>query len=144
MSAPQRVQLRRTKGWRMPANTVSVARPGKFGNPYRVEHDPLWYGGRIGFDGKPIVMNGPWMCVMPSSRHYSASSAGFWFQAKSEAKAKAIELFRFRAEHLITGQALRADLIDLRGKNLACWCPLHSPCHADVLLDLANRDERAA
>lgn len=28
--------------------------------------------------------------------------------------------------------------IDLRGKNLACWCPLDQPCHADVLLEIAN------
>ena len=28
---------------------------------------------------------------------------------------------------------------DLRGKNLACWCPLGSPCHADVLLEIANQ-----
>jgi hypothetical protein len=27
----------------------------------------------------------------------------------------------------------------LRGKNLACWCPLDKPCHADALLELANR-----
>jgi len=27
----------------------------------------------------------------------------------------------------------------LRGKNLACWCALDQPCHADVLLELANR-----
>ena len=27
----------------------------------------------------------------------------------------------------------------LRGKNLACWCPLDQPCHADVLLELANQ-----
>ena len=27
---------------------------------------------------------------------------------------------------------------ELRGKNLACWCPLDKPCHADVLLGLAN------
>lgn len=27
----------------------------------------------------------------------------------------------------------------LRGKNLACWCPAHAECHADVLLELANR-----
>lgn len=33
---PHRVQLRRTKGWRMPANTVSVARPGRYGNPFRI------------------------------------------------------------------------------------------------------------
>ena len=26
----------------------------------------------------------------------------------------------------------------LRGKNLACWCKLTYPCHADVLLELAN------
>jgi hypothetical protein len=30
------------------------------------------------------------------------------------------------------------DLDELRGKNLACWCPLDQPCHADVLLQLAN------
>jgi hypothetical protein len=29
----------------------------------------------------------------------------------------------------------------LRGKNLACWCPLDQPCHADVLLNLANSEE---
>lgn len=27
----------------------------------------------------------------------------------------------------------------LRGKNLGCWCPLDQPCHADALLELANR-----
>ena len=26
------------------------------------------------------------------------------------------------------------------GKDLACWCPLDAPCHADVLLELANED----
>jgi hypothetical protein len=27
---------------------------------------------------------------------------------------------------------------ELRGKNLACWCALDQPCHADVLLEIAN------
>jgi hypothetical protein len=31
------------------------------------------------------------------------------------------------------------DLESLRGKDLCCWCPLDGPCHADVLLELANR-----
>ena len=31
--APVRIQRRRTKGWRMPENTVSVTRPGALGNP---------------------------------------------------------------------------------------------------------------
>ena len=40
----------------------------------------------------------------------------------------------------------QADLIakirtELRGKNLACWCALDGPCHADVLLFVANAEE---
>jgi hypothetical protein len=30
------------------------------------------------------------------------------------------------------------DVSPLRGRDLACWCPLDEPCHADVLLELAN------
>ncbi len=28
---------------------------------------------------------------------------------------------------------------ELAGRDLACWCPLDGPCHADVLLEVANR-----
>lgn len=35
------------------------------------------------------------------------------------------------------GRMLR-DIEQLRGKNLACWCKPGEPCHADVLLELAN------
>ena len=27
---------------------------------------------------------------------------------------------------------------ELRGHDLCCWCPLDQPCHADVLLEVAN------
>jgi hypothetical protein len=33
---PVRVQLRRTRGWRKPDNTVVVSRPSRWGNPYTV------------------------------------------------------------------------------------------------------------
>lgn len=33
---PKRIQRRRTKGWRMPPDTVYVGRPGKWGNPFKV------------------------------------------------------------------------------------------------------------
>jgi hypothetical protein len=36
------------------------------------------------------------------------------------------------------------DVVTLRGKNLACWCKLNGPCHADVLLQLANAKVRHA
>lgn len=46
---------------------------------------------------------------------------------------------RYR-EYITTGngQYLLAQLSELRGHNLACWCALDAPCHADVLLELAN------
>lgn len=28
--------------------------------------------------------------------------------------------------------------VELRGRDLACWCPLDAPCHADLLLEIAN------
>ncbi len=31
------------------------------------------------------------------------------------------------------------DLTELHGRDLCCWCPLDQPCHADVLLELANQ-----
>jgi hypothetical protein len=45
----------------------------------------------------------------------------------------------FRAELLNwTPDGLAKWLAPLRGRALACWCPLDQPCHADVLLELAN------
>jgi len=45
-------------------------------------------------------------------------------------------------EYIIANQRgserFRKPLAELRGKDLACWCPLGQPCHADVLLELAN------
>jgi hypothetical protein len=36
---PRRVQLRRAKGWRMPANTAQVDRSTLFANPFSVKED---------------------------------------------------------------------------------------------------------
>lgn len=41
-------------------------------------------------------------------------------------------------EYLISESNI-LDVFCLRGKDLACWCPLDEPCHADVLLELANQ-----
>jgi hypothetical protein len=100
VSAAVRVQLRRTKGWKMPPSTVSVARPTRWGNPYRV--------------------------------------------GESFTAAEAVEAYREMTALLIKSRATFRDaLAGLRGKNLACWCPLNQPCHADVLLELANAPEPA-
>ncbi len=91
----QRIQLRRTAGWRKPAGVIVVARPTRWGNPFR-----------LGVDGDAA------RCVAAYRR---ALLAG---------------------ELAVTADDARRDLA---GHDLACWCPLDRPCHADVLVELAAR-----
>lgn len=42
---PRRIQLRRTKGWRIPPSTVVVARPSMWGNPWKARIDAGWTPG---------------------------------------------------------------------------------------------------
>lgn len=85
---PERIQRSRSKGWRMPENTIYVGRGSKWGNPYTFANSG---------DVHPAVR---FACeVLPLRKEY---------------------------------------LSELRGKNLACWCPIGQPCHADVLLEVAN------
>jgi hypothetical protein len=54
-----------------------------------------------------------------------------------------VEQYRYEWEMRLRGPVMgmvaRAQLDELRGRNLACWCKHGDPCHADVLLELANR-----
>ena len=84
---PIRIQRKRTKGWRLPENTVCVTRPGKYGNP----------------------------CRVGMFKEYGAADAKRDYRLNDIRK-------------------------DLRGRDLACWCALDQPCHADVLLELANAE----
>lgn len=38
----------------------------------------------------------------------------------------------------VTAYRMGLNIEELRGKDLACFCPLDQPCHADILLELAN------
>lgn len=51
---------------------------------------------------------------------------------------KCLEYYRFYLQRKYQGSALKEFLAPLRGKDLACWCKEGSPCHADILLELAN------
>jgi hypothetical protein len=60
------------------------------------------------------------------------------FRTPEEGPREAV-IAKFR-ERLLSDAGLMADLHELRNRDLVCWCaPL--PCHGDVLLELANRDE---
>lgn len=52
----------------------------------------------------------------------------------------AVQLFLQTLEAKQEYGLLEEFLKPLKGKNLACWCKEGSPCHADVLLELANKE----
>lgn len=120
MTAPVRIQRKRTKGWRMPAGAVYVGRPTRWGNSYVVTRTRR--GWRVS-GGEACVNSG-----MLSER---------------AARGLAVDLYRLEWERWLAKEpgARERLLRRLGGKDLACWCPLDKPCHADVLLELANREE---
>ena len=112
---PRRVQRKRIWGWKMPPNTVYVGRPTKWGNPFRMRK--LRNGGTDYLPLEIIELYRMWL--MSGWGHHQD-----WLQ-------------QWRASTHIPNSPI-ADFPELRGKNLACWCPLDQPCHADVLLEIAN------
>ena len=115
--APRRIQRSRAKGWRMPEGAVYVGRPSIDGNPYIVIFESGSYG---------VWQNG-------STRTWQARD-------RADAHDMAVSMYRrdLLAARDADPQAVGMMLARLRGQHLVCWCPLHLPCHADVLLELAN------
>jgi hypothetical protein len=128
VSAPQRIQLRRTKGWRKPPGVVVVARPSKWGNPFR--------------PGDRVTPDHPaWGAVAPAHAVWNYRSRPFGWQDFTVADvAQAVEMYRtYVGRTVVSGYSLAQRAVaELAGRDLACWCPLDQPCHADVLLELAN------
>ncbi len=97
---PVRVQLKRSKGWKMPAGTVKVDRTTRWGNPFAIAE--------CGSAAVAVANHGKWLRgVIPAPGGVEPPSAATIREA-------------------------------LAGRNLACWCPLAGPCHADLLLRIAN------
>lgn len=115
MTRPVRLQLSRREGFdlqRLSLETnglpaVSVARPSKWGNPFKWT-DGVEVGGALWAKGASADMFREWL-------NYPA---------------------RFP---LVRNPPTSAEIRDaLQGRNLACFCHPGEPCHADVLLQLAN------
>lgn len=54
-------------------------------------------------------------------------------------QSTAVFLYESAIEHGLSSVPCVHEIQKLRGKNLACWCALDTPCHADVLLKIANK-----
>lgn len=53
-------------------------------------------------------------------------------------RAYLVKLYRAYLARPEQAELVAAIKEHLCGKDLACWCPLDQPCHADVLLEIAN------
>ncbi|MGV3564181.1 MAG: DUF4326 domain-containing protein [Nocardioides sp.] len=100
--------MSRQRPWRAEhPDAVIVARPSRWGNPWRVGDLNPYAATEEHPDGQPAT-----------------------------------------AEEVVALYAMGATFLPaeafapLRGRDLACWCPLDQPCHADVLLELANPTHR--
>ena len=129
---PRRVQMTRQRPWRHEhPDAVIVARPSKWGNPFR----PVRCDRRLHSDSLDEFAHPHWH-ILSDVEVTSARWA-----TRGEAMPWAVKLFRLRSSELarVAPYWLEDVRADLAGRDLACWCPLDQPCHADVLLDLANQ-----
>ena len=112
-----RVQRRRVKGEPgMPEGAVYVGRPSRFGNPFAVSRSlDIGYQFTSDLHARRFVVTcfAEWL-TDPRQDHWSGPAA-------DQRRAAILDSLR-----------------EIRGKRLACWCPLDRPCHADVLAVLAN------
>lgn len=118
MARPQRLQLSRKAGYALQAASQAlnglpakrVTRPGPWGNPFSIEEMAARYGlDAAAAQARAVELCGEWL----TGRLDPALSPGV----------------------PPSREAIRAELA---GHNLACWCRPGTPCHADLLIDLAN------
>jgi hypothetical protein len=104
----KRIQRKRTKGWKMPPNTIYVGRTMLGGGEMRGEmnHYGNWHV--VGENGTAQE------CVEKYKR----------------------DILEWRER--VGENVFEKWISPLCGHDLACWCSLDNPCHADVLLLLAN------
>jgi len=108
MRGPLRVQLRRSKGWRMPPNTVKVTRPGKYGNPFKAAP---------GMNAAAVSLFLQNIAAMPGDELSEAISV-------------------LRGKNLACWCRLCPD--HALGKPYGAACGKCAPCHADIWLAVAN------
>jgi hypothetical protein len=58
------------------------------------------------------------------------------FDLKTYSRTESIK--KYKAYLLSNPELVEQAKKELKGKNLACWCKIDEPCHADVLLDLVS------
>lgn len=121
----------------MPEGAVYVGRGAKWGNPFIMGQAqvrmPALDGSEWEHEGRLHKISGEknFYCTGTDSQ---GMPVGVWHQIEDATAEQCVQMYR----DYITKWSF--DTSELAGKDLACWCPLGQPCHADVLLELANSE----
>lgn len=153
---PDRIQRKRAEGWRKPEGAVIVDRSTRWGNPfvYRDRSRGLVrYGPRhLERFGRPWDFEG--RCSAAGTSHEMWFGPGDIVETyvRWATREEVVELYRLTLTEPTPGMLaafpsrqgrfLTVTVDDIRrelaGRDLVCWCPPGRPCHADVLLQIAN------
>ena len=128
LTAPALVNLLNTNPFSLDADDTVQTGPLRLTRTFgsTLPEGTIYVGAGSGW-ANPFALDNP----APQNEYRDLGTA-----PKSESDAVAI----YR-RYLTEGS--RADIVrkHLTGKNLSCWCPQGTPCHADVLLEVANSPE---
>jgi hypothetical protein len=119
---PERIQLRRVAGWRKPDGAIVVSRPTRWGNPITLRRAAKLAPTGTSADG---------LYWTAEQRRIAVELHCNWLTLPEPLPV----VLDFEPERRAW---VLAHIPDLAGHDLACWCPLDQPCHADTLLKLAN------
>lgn len=115
---PKRLQRTRRAGSKLPADAIYVGRPTRFGNMYAIRRD-----------------GSTWTVLdVDGSVHTSGLE-------RSAAHELAVALYAARTADGGPAPFTTQQYAALAGADLVCWCPPQLACHADVLVERANRGQ---
>ena len=136
LDQPRRIQRRRIKGWRAPDGAVYVGRGSKWGNPCTQVRMPALDGSEWEREGRLGKTSGQYH----GFRHPDGTTTSHLVLDATREQAVAM----YQAWLDDRPSLVEAARAELAGRDLMCWCPLVDdngaavPCHADLLLQVAN------
>jgi len=121
MAHKLRIQRRQAMWWRLPEGAVCIDRSTKWGNPFRVE-DCIDLGIASTVGEACVICRDAFRDWLVHGKDDTVASWGLQCDRLMELR-----------------EWMLANIDQLRGKKLACFCRRNHPCHGDVLAELANQ-----
>lgn len=132
---PKRIQRSRRAGWRKPKGAVIVDRTSRWGNPFKLVGDQIYINASY---RQKIMDPWVWLCIgdeekllrlykMVVTNLVEPGEYGFYISSMKD--------IQYWVNHFE-----KQDISELKGKDLVCFCPLDKPCHADILLQIVNKN----